>query len=117
MVTVELDRKAYIGGSDARTILGTDENALIRLWKEKRGELEPEDLSGSLLVQFGCATEGLNRRPEVQNGSRSKWRPTRCTRLCCFRLSGSSGAASRPAKCPACSARSRQRRSCRSSAS
>ena len=41
---------------------GTDENALIRLWKEKRGEIEPEDLSGKLLVQFGCATEDLNRR-------------------------------------------------------
>src|SRR5215204_5967601 len=55
-------RCSYIGGSDARIVLGTDENALIRLWKEKRGELEPEDLSGNLLVQFGCATEDLNRR-------------------------------------------------------
>ena len=57
-----LDRASYIGGSDARTILGKDENALLRLWQEKRGELEPEDLSGNLLVQFGCATEELNRR-------------------------------------------------------
>src|SRR5829696_9118027 len=55
-------RCSYIGGSDARIVLGTDENALIRLWKEKRGEIEPEDLSGNLLVQFGCATEDLNRR-------------------------------------------------------
>src|SRR5215204_1414260 len=55
-------RCSYIGGSDARTILGKDESALIRLWKEKRGEIEPEDLSGNLLVQFGCATEDLNRR-------------------------------------------------------
>ena len=55
-------RSTYIGGSDARTILGTDEAALLRLWREKRGEVEPEDLSGSLLVQFGCATEELNRR-------------------------------------------------------
>jgi len=55
-------RCSYIGGSDARIVLGTDENALIRLWKEKRGEIEPEDLSGNLLVQFGCATENLNRR-------------------------------------------------------
>src|SRR5918993_1159232 len=58
----KLERCSYIGGSDARIVLGTDENALIQLWKEKRGELEPEDLSGNLLVQFGCATEDLNRR-------------------------------------------------------
>jgi predicted phage-related endonuclease len=56
------DRWSYIGGSDARIVLGKDENALIRLWKEKRGEIESEDLSGNLLVQFGCATEDLNRR-------------------------------------------------------
>jgi predicted phage-related endonuclease len=55
-------RTSYIGGSDARTILGEDEKALFRLWQEKRGELEPEDLSGNLLVQFGGATEELNRR-------------------------------------------------------
>src|SRR5215213_6187147 len=55
-------RCEYIGGSDARTILGKDESALLRLWQEKRGEIQPEDLSGSLLVQFGCATEVLNRR-------------------------------------------------------
>jgi predicted phage-related endonuclease len=56
------DRASYIGGSDARTILGADESAMIRLWQEKRGELEPEDLGANLLVQFGCATEELNRR-------------------------------------------------------
>jgi len=56
------DRCSYLGGSDARTILGKDENALLRLWQEKRGDLAPEDLSGNLLVQFGCATEELNRR-------------------------------------------------------
>jgi len=55
-------RTSYIGGSDARTILGEDEKALFRLWQEKRGELAPEDLSANLLVQFGCATEELNRR-------------------------------------------------------
>jgi predicted phage-related endonuclease len=54
-------RTTYIGGSDARAILGTDESALVRLWHEKRGEVEPEDLSANLLVQFGCATEELNR--------------------------------------------------------
>jgi predicted phage-related endonuclease len=56
------DRRAFIGGSDARIILGSDEGTLLRLWREKRGEVEPEDLSGNLLVQLGLATEDLNRR-------------------------------------------------------
>jgi predicted phage-related endonuclease len=42
--------------------LGSDEGALLRLWREKRGEVEPEDLSGNLVVQLGLATEELNRR-------------------------------------------------------
>ena len=54
-------RRAFIGGSDARIIMGDDEAALIRLWREKRGEIGPEDLSGNLLVQLGTATENLNR--------------------------------------------------------
>ena len=56
------DRRYFIGGSDARVIMGDDEVALLRLWREKRGEIEPEDLSGNLLVQLGLATEDLNRR-------------------------------------------------------
>jgi predicted phage-related endonuclease len=56
------DRRYFIGGSDARIIMGTDEAALLRLWQEKRGEVEPEDLSGNLVVQLGLATEDLNRR-------------------------------------------------------
>ena len=52
----------YVGGPDARAIVGNDEAALIRLWREKRGEVEPEDLSGNLVVQLGLATEDLNRR-------------------------------------------------------
>jgi predicted phage-related endonuclease len=55
-------RRLFIGGSDARIIMGDDEAALVRLWKEKRGEVEPEDLSGNLVVQLGVATEALNRR-------------------------------------------------------
>src|SRR5882762_8833868 len=42
---------AGIGGSDARVIMGADEAAFLRLWREKRGEAEPEDLSGNLIVQ------------------------------------------------------------------
>jgi YqaJ-like recombinase protein len=54
-------RRSFIGGSDARVIMGNDEAALIRLWQEKRGEVGPEDLSGNLIVQLGSATEDLNR--------------------------------------------------------
>ncbi|MGB6287763.1 MAG: YqaJ viral recombinase family protein [Xanthobacteraceae bacterium] len=54
--------RCFIGGSDARIIMGDDEAALIRLWREKRGEVEPEDLSHNLIVQLGLATEDLNRR-------------------------------------------------------
>ena len=55
-------RRSFIGGSDARIIMGDDEAALLRLWREKRGEAEPEDLSGNLIVQLGTVTEELNRR-------------------------------------------------------
>lgn len=57
----QIDRRLFIGGSDARIIMGNDEAALIRLWREKRGEVGPEDLSGNLIVQLGMATEELNR--------------------------------------------------------
>src|ERR1700743_663157 len=56
------DRRLFIGGSDARIIMGDDEAALLRLWREKRGEVEPADLSGILAVQLGTVTEDLNRR-------------------------------------------------------
>jgi hypothetical protein len=41
--------------------MGDDETALLRLWREKRGEQEAEDLSDNLIVQLGTVTEGLNR--------------------------------------------------------
>jgi predicted phage-related endonuclease len=55
-------RRYFLGGSDARVIMGNDEAALLRLWREKRGDVEPEDLSNNLVVQLGVATEDLNRR-------------------------------------------------------
>jgi len=55
------NRRSFIGGSDARIIMGDDEAALQRLWREKRGEVDPEDLSGNLIVQLGRVTEKLNR--------------------------------------------------------
>jgi len=48
-----VDRRTFIGGSDARVIMGNDEAALLRLWEEKRGEIVPEDLSGNLIVSSG----------------------------------------------------------------
>jgi len=51
-----------LAGTFARTIMGGDEAALLRLWYEKRGEADPEDLSGNLIVQLGRATEHLNRQ-------------------------------------------------------
>src|SRR6476660_1834332 len=69
-MTNHVSRRSFIGGSDARIIMGTDETALIRLWREKRGEAEPEDLSDNLMVQLGRATEELNRSWYERNTGR-----------------------------------------------
>jgi predicted phage-related endonuclease len=65
------NRRNFIGGSDARIITGKDEKALLRLWREKRGEEAPTDLAGVLIVQLGLVTEDLNRRwYELNSGHR-----------------------------------------------
>jgi predicted phage-related endonuclease len=76
------DRRSNIGGSDARVIMSTDTAAVVRLWREKRGEVEPKDLSRDLLVQFGHVTEELNRRcfawqtgHELDHIQRFVWHP------------------------------------------
>jgi YqaJ-like viral recombinase domain len=61
MASSTTDRRAFIGGSDARIIMGDDEKGLLRLWREKRGEAAPKDLCDNLIVQLGLATEPLNR--------------------------------------------------------
>jgi putative phage-type endonuclease len=66
-----LNRRSFIGGSDARIIMGSDEAALLRLWREKRGETEPQDLSGNLIVQLGKVTEDLNRSWYERNTGRT----------------------------------------------
>jgi predicted phage-related endonuclease len=66
----QFNRRFSIGGSDARIIMGSDEAALIRLWREKRGEIGPEDFSGNLIVQLGTATEELNRKWYERNTGR-----------------------------------------------
>jgi predicted phage-related endonuclease len=63
-------RRFFIGGSYARIIMGSDETALVRLWREKRGEADPEDLSRNLIVQLGAATEELNRTWYERNTGR-----------------------------------------------
>jgi predicted phage-related endonuclease len=69
--TGSIGRQNFIGGSDARIIMGQDNAALIRLWREKRGEVEPEDLSGNLIVQLGVVTEALNRQWFERNTGRA----------------------------------------------
>ena len=59
----EGDRRSSIGGSDARIIMGDDEGALLRLWREKRGEAEPQDLSGQSDRTAWC------RRPRISIGT------------------------------------------------
>src|SRR4029450_4967910 len=59
--TKRFNRRNFIGGSDARIITGEAEAPPNRLWKKKRGEVEPQDYSDNLVVQLGLATEALNR--------------------------------------------------------
>src|SRR6266567_7005899 len=69
--TDTVDRRTFIGGSDSRVIIGQDEAALVRLWREKRREVEPLDLSGNLVVQLGIVTEPLNRHWFERNTGRT----------------------------------------------
>ena len=66
-------RRTYVGGSDTRIIMGVDETAMLRLWKEKRGEAEPIDLSNNLIVQLGNVTEDLNRTWYFNNRNLTRW--------------------------------------------
>jgi predicted phage-related endonuclease len=69
--TQKRNRRHFVGGSDARIIMGKDQKALLRLWREKRGEEPSLDLSGVLVAQLGMVTEDLNRRwYELNTGNR-----------------------------------------------
>lgn len=46
-----------VGGSDAKRIM---DGAWYKLWLEKTGRADPDDLSGVLAVQMGLHTEALN---------------------------------------------------------
>ena len=82
-----IDRARFIGGSDANVILSGCPERLTRLWREKRGEELPQDLSGNLAVMLGCWSESFNRQwfekctqkrvgrvGEVVHCSRHHWR-------------------------------------------
>jgi predicted phage-related endonuclease len=53
-------RRTGVGGSDANILMSGDFERIHRLWQEKLGLVEPEDLSWVLPVQIGSVTEGLN---------------------------------------------------------
>jgi predicted phage-related endonuclease len=55
-----LARMSSLGGSDAKIIMSGDQKAIERLWREKRGEQAPEDLSEVILINLGNLTEPLN---------------------------------------------------------
>ena len=100
------NRRDFIGGSDARIIMGADETALVRLWREKRGELEPKDLSGDLIVQLGRVTEDLkgdeaaHTMPAPRSSANSRCAsPPRCGASAERRLSKLTFCAPRPKSC------------------
>lgn len=55
-------RRDGIGGSDANTLLSGNPERIQRLWAEKRGEIEPADLSRIVAVALGNWTEPFNRQ-------------------------------------------------------
>ncbi len=61
VLTGKSERHRFLGGSDARVIMSPDETALIRLWKEKRGE------AGT--TRAGRSREGrIHRGPAASGG-------------------------------------------------
>jgi len=61
------DRRAFIGGSDPRIIMGDDQAALLRLWREKRGEavrarLKPASITIDYFPRFAF-TGARSRTP------------------------------------------------------
>ena len=51
--------------------MGDDEAALVRLWREKRGEAEPADYSDNLIVQLGVG-HGAPQSALVRENHRSR---------------------------------------------
>ena len=110
------DRRRFIGGSDARIIMSPDEAALIRLWKEKRGEAEPEDLaitSSSSSASppkrsIGLGMSAIQGAPSPTSSAGSGIRSIDSWRRPSTASSTTSTPCSRPSSC--CPGRSRKRR-------
>lgn len=81
----DIDRNSYIGSSDAKAILDGDWH---RLWMEKTGRAQREDLSDKFKVQLGVFTEGFHLdwivprmiaageiAAEVEGGRQREFRP------------------------------------------
>ena len=55
-------RRTFIGGSDARIIMGDDEEALLRLWRKSAARSTPGICPAISSSSSGVVTEDLNRR-------------------------------------------------------
>ena len=56
------NRKKYIGGSDASSVIGLNPwKSNVQLWEEKTGHVIPEDISSKPYVQFGICAEPIIR--------------------------------------------------------
>jgi predicted phage-related endonuclease len=53
-------RRNYVGASDANILMSGDLEKIQKLWEEKVGLREPEDLSDVLLVQLGIWNEAFS---------------------------------------------------------
>ena len=63
------ERRSTLRGSCINILASGDYKRINRLFKEKTGELEPEDLSGKWPIQFGQCTEILNLHTFEQKNS------------------------------------------------
>lgn len=54
-------RRDFLGGSDARVVMGGDAAALLRLWKEKRGEMDQR-------ISRGTCWSSSAPRPNTSTG-------------------------------------------------
>src|SRR5437870_1921380 len=69
-ITDSMHRRSFIGGSDARIVMGTDEAALVRLWREKRDEVRlsvgrPLFTGSQVRIPTNSAGDSERRRPPV----------------------------------------------------
>jgi hypothetical protein len=62
---VDGTRRSFIGGSDARIIMGNDENSLLRLWQEKRGEVRRACHQGQKNYLFAGSDSGEVRAAKM----------------------------------------------------